>query len=64
MSNELRKGLAIAAIIIGGTAVAIPDVGDYPLSKILMAFATALNAASLYLLKEEAPNVPGPSTQE
>lgn len=51
--NEIRKCLAIASIIIGGTAVALPDYEGYPVSKVLMALATALNAASLYLLKEE-----------
>lgn len=44
-----RKCLAIASIIIGGTSVALPE----PYSRIGMALATALNAASLYLLKEE-----------
>lgn len=48
--KKARKALALGAIIIGGTAVAIPE----PVwSKILIAFATSLNAASLYLLKEE-----------
>jgi len=54
--NRIRKGLALGSIIIGGTAVAIPDP---TWSRILVAFATSLNAASLYLLKEE--NVPAPT---
>ena len=53
--NALRKGLAIASLIIGGTAVALPDIGAYPVSKVLMALASSLNAASLYLMKDE-PN--------
>jgi hypothetical protein len=49
--NWVRKGLAIASIIIGGTAVGIPDP---VISKVMMAAATSLNAAALYLLKEES----------
>ena len=60
MNKEIRQCLAIASIIIGGTAVAIPDI---TWSKALMAFATSLNAAALYLLKEENPNA-GSQEQE
>lgn len=48
--RKCRKVLAIASIIIGGSAVAIPDPA---ISKFLMAFSTSLNAAALYMLKEE-----------
>lgn len=51
--NELRKMLAICSIIIGGAAIGIPDL---VYSKFFMALATSLNAASLYLLKEETPD--------
>jgi hypothetical protein len=49
--KRIRRSLAVASIIIGGTAAAIPDP---TISKILIAFSVSLNAASLYLLKEEA----------
>jgi hypothetical protein len=48
--RDLRKCLALLSIIIGTTAVAIPDA---IWSKVLIAFATGLNAASLYLVKDE-----------
>lgn len=54
--NEIRKCLALASILIGGVAVGVPDTvatGGIPLAKMLIAISTALNAASLYLLKEE-----------
>lgn len=50
--QTIRKCLAIASIIIGGTAVSIPEP---TWSKVAMALATSLNAAALYLLKEEKP---------
>jgi len=46
----VRKCLALGSIIIAGPAIAIPDP---TWSKLMMALATSLNAASLYLLKEE-----------
>jgi len=59
--KDLRKFLALASIIIGGSAIGIPD----PLwSKALMTLATSLNAASLYLLKEEPPNGQRPSAPD
>ena len=48
--KKIRKCLAIGSIIIGGTAVTIPDT---IISKFCMALATTLNASALYLLKEE-----------
>ena len=48
--NRVRKCLALGSIIIAGPAIAIPDP---TWSKLMMALATSLNAASLYLLKEE-----------
>ena len=52
--NKVRKCLALGSIIIGGTAIAVPE----PLwSKFLIALGTSLNAASLYLLKEEGLNL-------
>lgn len=52
-TKHARQCLAVGSIIIGGTSVAIPDPAW---SKALMALATSLNAASLYLLKEENSN--------
>ena len=52
--KDLRKGLAIVSIILGGAAVGIPDL---IWSKFLIGVATSLNAASLYLLKEESEYV-------
>jgi len=52
--KDLRKGLAIVSIILGGAAVGIPDL---VWSKFLIGVATSLNAASLYLLKEESEYV-------
>jgi hypothetical protein len=52
IARGCRKALAIASIVVGGTSVALPD----PWSRIGMAVATSLNAASLYLLKEEKPD--------
>lgn len=52
--KKLRKALAVGSIIIGGTAVTIPDV---VWSKALIALGTSLNAASLYLLKDEQEEV-------
>lgn len=54
--KTIRRCFAIASILIGGIAVAIPDsiiVGGISASKMLIAVATALNAVNLYLLKEE-----------
>lgn len=50
MWKVARKIFAVASLIIGGTAVAVPDV---IWSKVLIAFATGLNAAALYLVNEE-----------
>jgi len=50
--DKLRKCLSVASIIIGGTAVAVPDIPDFPISKILIAFATSCNAAAIWLLKD------------
>jgi len=48
--RRIRRCLAIISIIIGGTAVAIPDI---TISKLLIAFATSCNAAALYIKEEE-----------
>lgn len=49
--HNLRRCLAIGSIIIGTTAVAIPDP---IISKILVAFSTGLNAAAIFI-KEDVP---------
>ena len=59
--KDLRKGLAIVSIILGGAAVGIPDL---IWSKFLIGVATSLNAASLYLLKEEAEYVEAETLNE
>lgn len=54
--KRLRHAFSIASILLGGTAIFIPDTiapEGIPLGKMLMGFATALNGVSLYLLKEE-----------
>ena len=48
--KKLRKCLAVASIIIGSFAVGVPDE---VVSKAMIALATGLNGASLYLLKDE-----------
>jgi hypothetical protein len=59
--KDLRKGLAIVSIILGGAAVGIPDL---VWSKFLIGVATSLNAASLYLLKEESDYVDAQTVSE
>jgi hypothetical protein len=59
--KDLRKGLAIVSIILGGAAVGIPDL---IWSKFLIGVATSLNAASLYLLKEESEYVEAQTVSE
>jgi hypothetical protein len=59
--KDLRKGLAIVSIILGGAAVGIPDL---VWSKFLIGIATSLNAASLYLLKEESDYVEAQTVSE
>jgi hypothetical protein len=59
--KDLRKGLAIVSIILGGAAVGIPDL---VWSKFLIGVATSLNAASLYLLKEESEYVEAETVSE
>lgn len=49
--HNLRRCLAIASLIIGSTAVPIPDV---TISKILIALSTGLNAAAIFI-KEDVP---------
>lgn len=54
--KRVRQAFAIASILLGGTAVFIPDditPEGIPLGRLLMGLATALNAVNLYLLKEE-----------
>jgi len=48
--KRIRRCLAVLSIILGGSAVAIPDI---VISKFLITLATSLNAAAIYLLKEE-----------
>lgn len=48
-SREARKALAVTSLILDGIALSMPD----PYSKFAIGLATGLNAASLYLLKEE-----------
>lgn len=58
MNKDIRQFLAVLSILFGGMAIGIPEtlcVSTIPLSKLLMAISTSLNAASLYLLKEELP---------
>jgi hypothetical protein len=59
--KDMRKGLAIVSIILGGAAVGIPDL---VWSKFLIGIATSLNAASLYLLKEESDYVEAQTVSE
>jgi hypothetical protein len=59
--KDVRKGLAIVSIILGGAAVGIPDL---VWSKFLIGVATSLNAASLYLLKEESDYVEAQTVSE
>jgi len=50
--RSLRKCFAALSLVVSSVAVAIPD----PVyAKIFMALATGMNAASLYLLKENNP---------
>lgn len=54
--KTVRKCFAVASILVGGVAVGIPEtitVEGISVSKMMMGIATALNAVSLYLLKEE-----------
>lgn len=51
LSKGCRKALAVTSIVIGATAAALPA----PYSNYGIALATGLNAAALYLLKEETP---------
>jgi len=53
LSRGCRKALAVTAIVTGATAAVLPA----PYSNYGIALATGLNAASLYLLKEENPSV-------
>lgn len=50
--EKLRKCLSVVSIIVGGTAVVMPDLPEFPVSKVLIAFATSCNAAALWLLKD------------
>ena len=59
--KDLRKALAIVSIVLGGAAVGIPDL---VWSKFLIGVATSLNAASLYLLKEEEPDAEAPEAED
>lgn len=61
--KTLRRCFAIASILVGGIAVAVPDaivISGVTASKMLIAIATALNAVNLYLLKEEGYVEPTP----
>lgn len=51
--DSLRKCLSVASIVIGGTAVAVPDLPEFPISKVLIAFSTSCNAAAIWLLKDK-----------
>jgi len=54
----MRKALAVVSLIVGGTSIALPS----PYDKVGIALATGMNAASLYLLKEEVhPSPTSPS---
>jgi hypothetical protein len=49
--KSARQCLAVASIVIGGFSAALPS----PFCNYGIALATGLNAAALYLLKEETP---------
>lgn len=52
-SKNIRKCLAVVALITSGSAVGLPEPYKTP----LIALGTGLNAASLYLLKEEKEEI-------
>jgi len=62
--DKLRKCLSVTSIILGGTAVAIPDYPDLPISKILIALGTSCNAAALWLMKDIKTEADGTLTIE
>jgi hypothetical protein len=54
--KTIRRCFAIGSILLGAVATGTPDtviISTIPVAKMLMGIATALNAVSLYLLKEE-----------
>jgi len=55
--KSLRKCLAVGSIIVGSCAVGIPDPAW---SRFGMMLATGMNAASLYMLKENSQTVASP----
>jgi len=50
--DKLRKCLSVLSIVIGGTAVAVPDNPDFPIAKVMIALSTSCNAAAIWLLKD------------
>lgn len=50
--EKLRKCLSVISILVGGTAVVMPDFPEFPLAKVMIAFSTSCNAAALWLLKD------------
>jgi len=47
--KTLRKMLGVAGIVVSGTAISVPDP---TISAMLIALGSSLNAAALFLLKD------------